>query len=118
MITPGYDPEGKVAATLLRLLEPTGGFFFSHQSFYDSRGRRIIGLPGDPQQLVPGADGSPDSPRPAVSHDHCGTRCCPDLLARQRDVNSSAWTLNSPIAGIALQRGCAVRQVTEVLRTS
>jgi len=53
MITPAYDPEGKVAATLLRLVEPTGGFFFSHQSFYDSRGRRIIGLPGDPQQLGP-----------------------------------------------------------------
>ncbi len=51
--TPAFDRESKAVATLLRLLESTGGFLFSHQSFYDSQGRKIIGLPGDPQQLGP-----------------------------------------------------------------
>jgi hypothetical protein len=53
VITPAYDKEGKVVATLLRLLKPGGGFLFSHQSFYDSNGRRIIGMPGDPRSLGP-----------------------------------------------------------------
>lgn len=53
VITPAFDREGKVAAALLRLLEASGGFFFAHQSFYDSKGRRIIGLPGDPDRLGP-----------------------------------------------------------------
>lgn len=53
VITPAFDRGGKVAATLLRLLELHGGFFFAHQSFYDSKGTRIIGLPGDPQRLGP-----------------------------------------------------------------
>jgi hypothetical protein len=53
VITPAFDPGGRVVATLLRLLDPTGGFFFAHQSFYDAKGRRILGLPGDPQRLGP-----------------------------------------------------------------
>jgi hypothetical protein len=53
VIAPAYDNEGKVVATLSRLLKTTGGFFFSHQSFYDATGRRIIGLPGDPSRLGP-----------------------------------------------------------------
>lgn len=53
MIRPGYDAEGKVAATLLRLIQPDGGFFFSHQSFYDAKGQRIVGLPDDPPKLGP-----------------------------------------------------------------
>lgn len=52
-ITPAFDRDGKVAATLLRLLQPSGGFFFVHQSFYDAEGKRIIGLPGDPDRLGP-----------------------------------------------------------------
>lgn len=50
-IEPAYDARGKVVAMLLRLVSNTGGFFFSHQSFYDSQGRRLFGLPGDPERL-------------------------------------------------------------------
>ncbi len=53
IIRPRYDAEGKVAATLLRLIQPEGGYFFSHQSIYDAKGQRIIGLPGDPPRLGP-----------------------------------------------------------------
>lgn len=53
IIAPGYDEEGKVAALLRELLGTSGGFFFSHQSFYSASGRRIIGLPGDPDVLGP-----------------------------------------------------------------
>jgi len=51
--TPAFDRQGRAVAALLRLLGPTGGFVFAHQSFYDSRGRRVIGLPGDPTRLGP-----------------------------------------------------------------
>jgi hypothetical protein len=30
-----------------------GGFFFAHQSFYDSTGSKIMGMPGDPPRLGP-----------------------------------------------------------------
>jgi hypothetical protein len=53
VITPAFDAEGKVAAALLRLLKPEGGFFFAHQSLYDSTGSKIMGMPGDPQRLGP-----------------------------------------------------------------
>lgn len=53
VIAPGYDEQGKVAALLKKLLDTSGGFFFSHQSFYSASGRRIIGLPGDPDVLGP-----------------------------------------------------------------
>jgi hypothetical protein len=53
IITPAYDREGKAAAALLRLVAPTGGFFFSHQSFYDANGARILGDPADPPKLGP-----------------------------------------------------------------
>lgn len=53
IIAPGYDEEGKVAALLKKMLDDSGGFFFSHQSFYSASGRRIIGLPGDPDVLGP-----------------------------------------------------------------
>ncbi len=53
IIAPGYDEEGKVVAFLKKLLGGSGGFFFSHQSFYSASGRRIIGLPDDPDALGP-----------------------------------------------------------------
>ena len=53
VITPAFDADGKVAAALLRLLQPDGGFFFAHQSFYNSTGAKIMGLPGDPHRLGP-----------------------------------------------------------------
>lgn len=52
-IEPCYDFEGKVARLLKALLIDTGGFLFSHQSFYSARGHRIVGLPGDPVELGP-----------------------------------------------------------------
>ena len=53
VISPGYDSGGKVAGLLRRLLEPSGGFFFSHQSFYSAQGKRVIGSSGDPSKLGP-----------------------------------------------------------------
>lgn len=51
VISPGYDKAGKVATFLKQLLGSTGGFFFSHQSFYNANGVRITGLAGDPATL-------------------------------------------------------------------
>jgi hypothetical protein len=51
VITPAYDHDGKVSRLLKNILSTSGGFFFSHQSFYDSDGKRIIGLTGDPSML-------------------------------------------------------------------
>jgi len=53
VITPAFDRQGKVSTFLKSLLGKSGGFFFSHQSFYDSNGRQIAGLPGDPNKLGP-----------------------------------------------------------------
>jgi hypothetical protein len=51
VIEPAYDRDGKVIGLLRKLLAPTGGFLFTHQSFYDAQGRRITGLQEDPEQL-------------------------------------------------------------------
>jgi hypothetical protein len=53
VISPAFDRQGKAASSLVRLLTRSGGFFFSHQSFYDAQGSRIIGRPGDPEILGP-----------------------------------------------------------------
>ncbi len=53
VISPGYEKEGKAATLLKKLLGASGGFFFSHQSFYSSSGSRIAGLPGDPAVIGP-----------------------------------------------------------------
>ena len=53
VITPAFDRQGKVSKFLKSLLRKSGGFFFSHQSFYDSNGQQIVGLPGDPNMLGP-----------------------------------------------------------------
>ncbi|MBP8255841.1 MAG: hypothetical protein KAX37_00860 [Opitutaceae bacterium] len=53
VISPGYDKAGKVTTLLKRLLGSSGGFFFSHQSFYDASGVRITGLAGAPSALGP-----------------------------------------------------------------
>ena len=50
-ITPAYDHGGKVSRLLKSLLADSGGFFFSHQSFYNAQSKRIVGLPGDPDAL-------------------------------------------------------------------
>lgn len=52
-ISPAFDKEGRVAALLKSLLGKSGGFFFSHQSFYSAEGKRIAGLSGDPAALGP-----------------------------------------------------------------
>ena len=51
VITPNYDKNGKVTSLLKRLVEKSGGFFFSHQSFYSAAGSRITGMDGDPSML-------------------------------------------------------------------
>lgn len=51
VIEPAYDRQGKVAGFLKKLIAPTGGYFFSYQSFYTAEGKRIIGLDGDPEEL-------------------------------------------------------------------
>ena len=53
VISPAFDRQGKAASSLVRLLTRSSGFFFSHQSFYDAQGSRIIGRPGDPEILGP-----------------------------------------------------------------
>jgi hypothetical protein len=53
VITPGYDPDGKAKALILGLAKKAQGFVFSHQTFYDTEGKKIIGLPGDPVTLGP-----------------------------------------------------------------
>jgi hypothetical protein len=53
VISPGYDAGGKVAGFLQRLLGTQGGFFFTHQSFYDAKGNRIIGSTTDPAVMGP-----------------------------------------------------------------
>jgi hypothetical protein len=52
-ISPSYDRDGKVVALLKALFGSSGGFFFSHQSFYSASGQRIIGDPGDPTSIGP-----------------------------------------------------------------
>ena len=51
VITPHYDPEGKAAALLLSLAAKRHGVVFTHQSFYDTDGNRIIGVADDPAVL-------------------------------------------------------------------
>ncbi len=52
VISPRYDGGGKAARFLMRLLEGSGGFLFTHQSFYTAKGMRIIGAGGDPDRLI------------------------------------------------------------------
>ncbi len=52
-ISPRFDDAGKVVALLKQLLGSDGGFFFSHQSFYDANGEQIAGRAGDPLALGP-----------------------------------------------------------------
>ena len=55
VIRPAYDSGGKVGRFILRLLRAAdGGFIFTHQSFYDHDGHRLIGSPGDPARLLAG----------------------------------------------------------------
>ena len=51
-IAPGYDPEGKAASLVLAIATAFDGYIFSHQSFYDARGTKIIGDDSDPISLV------------------------------------------------------------------
>jgi hypothetical protein len=51
VITPSYDAGGKVVAFLKAMIAPTGGFFFTHQSFYGPDGARIGGVDGDPATM-------------------------------------------------------------------
>lgn len=51
VISPSYDKNGKASNFLKRLLESSGGFLFSHQSFYSASGTRITGMDGDPIAL-------------------------------------------------------------------
>jgi hypothetical protein len=51
IIEPGYDRDGHAAAFLRKLVATTGGFLFTYQSFYSADGKRIVGLPGDPEEL-------------------------------------------------------------------
>lgn len=53
VISPGYDASGKVANFLKALVARSGGFFFSHQSFYTAQGTRVAGIGGDPGALGP-----------------------------------------------------------------
>lgn len=53
VISPGYDASGKVTNFLKALVARSGGFFFSHQSFYTAQGTRVTGLGGDPSTLGP-----------------------------------------------------------------
>jgi hypothetical protein len=50
-ITPGYDSDGKVTALLLGLAKALDGFVFTHESFYDVDGTKIVGFPDDPVSL-------------------------------------------------------------------
>jgi hypothetical protein len=50
-ITPHYDAEGKAAALVLNLAAKCHGLVFSHLTFYDSEGNRIIGADGEPVNL-------------------------------------------------------------------
>lgn len=51
VIRPGYDAEGKAAALVLGLAAKLEGFVFSHQSFYDAAGTKVIGLPDNPAKI-------------------------------------------------------------------
>jgi hypothetical protein len=51
VISPGYDQSGKAASLVLALATAFDGFIFSHQSFYDARGVKIIGSDSDPTSL-------------------------------------------------------------------
>jgi hypothetical protein len=51
VITPGYDKAGRTASLVLGLATKLDGFIFTHQTFYDAKGTKIIGLPGDPLTL-------------------------------------------------------------------
>ncbi len=51
VISPSYDGEGKVVKFLKAMVEPSGGFFFTYQSFYSSSGEHIAGIDGDPSAL-------------------------------------------------------------------
>lgn len=46
-ISPRYDAGGKAKLLVLDLAKALRGFVFSHQTFYDSDGKKIIGTPGD-----------------------------------------------------------------------
>jgi hypothetical protein len=51
VITPRYDKAGRTASLVLGLATKLDGFIFTHQTFYDAKGTKIIGLPGDPPTL-------------------------------------------------------------------
>ena len=53
VVTPDFDKEGKVVALLKKIVTPTGGYFFTHQTFYTIEGVRIVGVEGAPSKLGP-----------------------------------------------------------------
>ncbi len=62
VISPGYDKAGKAASLVLALATAFDGYIFSHQSFYDARGVKVIGIDSDPTSLR----GMPDTAREQV----------------------------------------------------
>jgi len=54
IITPHFDNEGRASAFLLSLAREFDGFVFSHHSFYDGNGAKIIGASDDPENLQTG----------------------------------------------------------------
>jgi hypothetical protein len=51
VITPHYDPSGKASSLVLGLAAKLDGYVFSHQSFYDATGAKIIGVTNAPLNL-------------------------------------------------------------------
>jgi hypothetical protein len=51
VITPRFDPTGKASALVLALATKLDGYVFSHQSFYDAAGVKIIGNADAPSKL-------------------------------------------------------------------
>ena len=51
VIQPGYDKEGKVASLVMGIAGTSGGFIFTYQSFYSSKGIKVVGSESDPKRL-------------------------------------------------------------------
>jgi hypothetical protein len=51
VIEPAYDNEGKISNLVKHIAKEYNGFIFSHQSFYDENGKKIIGDPDDPNSI-------------------------------------------------------------------
>jgi hypothetical protein len=49
--TPAYDPAGKASSLVLGLAAKLDGYVFSHESFYDATGAKIIGVADAPLKL-------------------------------------------------------------------